>query len=217
MQKRCRGCPGAAFGPLSVLTTSLLPPPRTGGLCGCSNNPSACLPHHACWQGVSRLTEQQLGEGTPPWGFRGTDPVLHHEGEQDWATETRGFWAEGRRHSGVGGFLLMRDGARRWGRDGQWQGQGPARFFCEGPGDKYFRCQGPDGPCHCHSTAMNQTPRVWTSSAVHPTKPYSPRQRASPCGPQATVCQPAWSRLEKGAVGWGWGTGRMGELGEPHF
>ena len=215
MQKRCRGCPGAAFGPLSVLTTSLLPPPRTGGLCGCSNNPSACLPHHACWQGVSRLTEQQLGEGTPPWGFRGTDPVLHHE--QDWATETRGFWAEGRRHSGVGGFLLMRDGARRWGRDGQWQGQGPARFFCEGPGDKYFRCQGPDGPCHCHSTAMNQTPRVWTSSAVHPTKPYSPRQRASPCGPQATVCQPAWSRLEKGAVGWGWGPGRMGELGEPHF
>lgn len=128
------------------------------------------LPHHACWQGVSRLTEQQLGEGTPPWGFRGPDPGLHLEGEQDWATETRGFWAEGRRHSGVRGFLLMRDSARRWGRGGQWQGQGPACFFCEGPGDKYFRCQGPDGPCHCYSTATNQTPRVWTRLAVCPKK-----------------------------------------------
>lgn len=30
-----------------------------------------------------------------------------------------------------------------------------------------------------HNSAMKQAPRVWTSSAVRPTKPYSPRQRAS--------------------------------------
>ena len=39
-------------------------PPSTGGLRGCSNTPSACLPHHACWQGVSRLTEQHPSEPT---------------------------------------------------------------------------------------------------------------------------------------------------------
>ena len=81
-------------------------PPSTGGLVAAPTPPPpACPTTPAGRECPGSRSNIHL---SPPWGFRGQDPGLHREGRQDW-----GFWAEGRRYSGVGGFLLMGHGTRR--------------------------------------------------------------------------------------------------------